>query len=556
MNKFLFYDNIENYLTEEERRGIQEKPKVEASIQARWIPKINPKYRQGSNEPKKINKRILNVGFYNVPAEIVDVLDKELGVKPNAEYPSEDKKTYNIVYNCNDIYSESETAAKKARMAFKIFNQYGYKLPDIDTLMTNIREYDKAEEESNEKWIELVQELGNAETNEMVNRFVKMYSKIYQEVYGHKLSWDTVRMILSQKPDATLVFTEYEWLHTFNCRVNPGAQKIYYLAPYSNRRQIEGDYDLLKKYADSHGITFNRDKEFTGHATYGISLKAAKTVNMLCIAVGYDQSEVTPIESEDDWRQTKYGMVNNMTGEPNELTADFLNTLQPNDENAEEYKKLKELISDNAKFYYAILTSQLMRKDAKLGQYFGALGNENKNPDYTALLPKVLKKIVDGMLEDEYKIKKPADRVASRDRITGEILFLCGVWDGTALSAVKGGTIDRATAVHDSNIVNEILKFLDTKRNATIAKLKSAIKDLPKDNTPKQKTGRAVNESLEENITLCTPEKFIKDLGLKVVGAGEMNDEDFEYWNKENQKQVNNLMERIDKVLKDNKQWM
>lgn len=555
MNEFLFYDNIEKYLTEEELKGIQEKPKVEASIQARWIPKINPKYREGSNEPRKIPKRILNVSFYNVPGEIVDVLDRELGVKPNKEFPSEDYKTYNIIYNCKDIYSKSETDAKKARMAFEILNQYGYKLPSIDSLMTNINEYEKAEEESNEKWTELIRELGNTETNEIVNRFVKMYSKIYQEVYGHKLSWDTVKMILTQKPDATLVFTEYDWLHTFNCRVNPGAQEIRYLAPYSDRREIENNYNLLKKHADSHGIIFNKNKEFTGHAKYGVSLDAAKTTGILCIAVGYDQSDVTPIDSEDDWRQTKYGMVNNLTGEPNELTSDFLNTLQPNDENAEEYKKLKELISDNAKFYYSVLANQVMRTDKKLGQYFYALGNENKNPDYAVLLPKILKKIVDGMLEDEYKIKKPSDRVVPRDRITGEILFLCGVWDGTALSAVKGGTIDKATAVHDSNIVNEILKLLDTKRNTAITKLKNAIKDMPKDKTPNPKTETSVNESIEENIALCTPEKFIKDLGLNLVGSGEMNDEDFEYWNKENQKQVNSLMERMNNTLREKKQW-
>ena len=117
MSEFLFYDNIENYLTEEERRGIQEKPKVEASIQARWIPKINPKYRQGSNEPKKINKRILNVGFYNVPAEIVDVLDKELGIKPNAEYPSEDKKTYNIKLSAAMRVLGMESGSKWALLA-------------------------------------------------------------------------------------------------------------------------------------------------------------------------------------------------------------------------------------------------------------------------------------------------------------------------------------------------------------------------------------------------------------------------------------------------------
>lgn len=544
MGNFLFFEDIRNFLTEAEINNLQKKLNVR--VKAFWSKKINPKFRanatNGEKQEKYILKRTLNVWFNEIPAEQVDyIAQKVAGKEPNKEIKNEDG-TYNFAYNCVDIENDAVVNA-----IFDYFRNQGYNVPDAATLTKNIpdeADLSAAEEKSQEKWMELVSELGNGQTNELVEKYIQMFSKIYQYVYGHKLSFRNAQLILSQKPNASLVLTEDDWMRFFKCKVNPGAQKILYWGRISDRHLKT--FDDAQRRADSKGITYNKQQtEFRGHATLGLQIDDAES-NGFCPVYGYDSSDVTPIDPNNDLREKWYGMKNNLTGEPNEITADLLKTLNPNDENNAEYQEIRKLINNNAKLYFKTLIPVLQQRNEQLANRF--LQAEKQNMDYGKLLPKLIRQIVDKRVEEEYKIPNPQKRVTERERISGEILYLCGVWDANALQAVKGGQITKENLVHDSNIINEILTILDKGTRSQLQKLKTLIgnANIPARN-PEQ---TAMNEETMNEQTFCTPEKLAHDLELQVVDSDRMSDDDFNVKNKENQDAVYEMLDRIMKIYK------
>ena len=155
--------------------------------------------------------------------------------------------------------------------------------------------------------------------------------------------------------------------------------------------------------------------------------------------------------------------------------------------------------------------------------------------------------MVDGWLEDEYKVKKQSDRDKTRNWIVGMVLVFCNVWTPSALSAVRGGKVTYEEAAHYSTIINKLLTLLNDGAQDVVKKIQGHV-NVPKNNNQES---NMVNEGILNGKNACTPEKFIQMLGLQVVqnnNEGGMSDEEFNQKRDENMTQMYEMLTRMNNV--------
>ena len=558
MANFLFYNDIRQYLTEEEQAALENGGQFFVSVGAYWSKAANMDYDPNDpNSPKTINVRVLNINFKNVSLDALDDIEKAgLAIWKNSSalgrfHGKNPNGTYNFTYNCK---RENDKAWNIMVKAIAILQQY-YKEPILDEIRKQIEgipqtgEIEKTEKLANEKWIKMVQDLGNGETNELIEKFIQLFGKVYEWHYGHKLTLNNAKLILSQKPDATLIFTEYDWKRMYNHVPRPGAQKILFWAPNSNKRNLDNAFDKQKERADAMGIQFDKTYQHSTQSKNAMAIEIAETYGSYRPAYGYDVSDVEPVTPEDAEKlQNTYGMINNLTGEMNQYTTDFVsNSMKDNGQDDRWYKSMQDLIGNNAKLLYLVLVENLAKdpNTAEIAQKYGSYGNPKNNPNFVQLLPKLMNYMVDGWLEDEYKVKKPSDRALARNRIVGMVLCFCNVWTPAALTQIRGGQITYEEAAHYSTLINKMLTLLNDGAQEIVKSVRNHVKSIPQEAVNGE---QMVNEGILNGNNQCTPEKFIQMLGLQVVNNG-MTDDEFKQKRDENMSAMYEMLQRMNNTF-------
>ena len=548
------------------QRTVNGKP-LDVNVQQTWR-------FETPKEPVMVNGKPFNktsylfFNFNNIPYDEVEQLAKYTMQNPvSLKETDSDNDLWSVSYVCQDFNNMRQKGTKAVHFALDYFKKKGYEVPSLEVLMKNVvtpEEYLGVVKKADEKWAELLSDLGKPETMELVKKYIQRFGKIYMQVYGHQLTFRNAKMILAQKPDATLVMTENNWLKFFNCRVNPNAKKIIYVGRWSDISNK--NIDDAQRYADTHGIKFDKTKsEYQGHADYGLEIADSSSWST-CLVVGYDSSDVTPIDKENDWRETRFGMKNNLTGEPNELTAAYYNEIDNElGKKKEEYNRLKNVLNDNARLSFQTIMvmlrqvnpeafNRIYKKAEQLSKSTTDSSQNNfqeeGNSYYMTLTSDAVNALVETKLDRDYKVRRDIHRAAGQKLISGMILYALGVWDANALSSIGGETIDKNSVVHYSNILNDILEHVESIHNTQVEKIKTMIRDMETNKnqetepqTQQQQYKQVANENVihhlnEMRFSSITPQQFANLLNLKVVD-NEPSDNDTleeelltEYYNK------------------------
>lgn len=567
MSNFLFYDDIKQYLTEEEQTNLENNGQFFVTVGAYWTKSPNMDYDPNDpNSQRTLNIRTLNINFKNVSLDALDDIEKaglaiwRTSAKLGRFHGENPNGTYNFTYNCK---RENDKAWNIMMKAVAILQQY-YRQPIIDEIKRQVNqipengEIENVERLANEKWIKMVQDLGNGETNELIERFIEIFGKVYEWHYGHKLTFNNAKLILSQKPDATLIFTAYDWKRLYNHVPRDGAKPITYWAPYSNKRNVDNNFKKQKERADVMGIQFDKGYEHSTQSKNALAMEVSDLYGDYLPVHGYDVSDVVPLTPEDAERlQNTYGFINNLTGEMNQLTSDYVDSLGAKEGKEKRYESIRNLINDNAKLLYLVLVENLEKdpKTEQLAIQYGRKAHPSQKPDFSKLLPNLVRNIVDNWLEDEYKVKKAGDRVKARERITGMVLYFCGVWDANALAAVRGGNVTKEEAAHYSTIINRLLTLLDEGKKVKVKELRDLIK-FPEGEERKVGTVPETNTTMNENIineqVYCTPEKLVQMLDLQLIPSDgqTMTDDEFNQKRNDNMAEMYEMLQRINNLSK------
>ena len=560
MENFLFYDDIKQYLTEEEQAALENNGQFFVSVGAYWSKVANMDYNpQDPNSPKHTNVRTLNINFKNVSLDALSEIESaglaiwKTSAKLGRFHGENPNGTYNFTYN---IKRENDKAWNIMLKAIQILQKY-YKEPILEEIQEQIQgipetgEIENTEKLANEKWIKMIQDLGNGETNELIERFIKLFGQVYEWHYGHKLTVRNAKLIISQKPDASLIFTAYDWKRMYNHVPRTGAQPILFWAPNSDKRNKDNAFNKQKERADAMGIRFDKTYQHSTQSKNAMAIEIAETYGSFRPAYGYDVSDVEPIRPEDAEKlENTLGMINNLTGEMNQYTTDFVSNSM-SDKNDEWYKGMQNLMKDNAAFLYYVLVQNLKQNPdtAEIGKQYGAKGNAKNNPDFRRLLPNLMGYIVDQWLEDEYKVKKPSDRAVTRNWIVGMVLVFCNVWTPSALSSVRGGKVTYEQAAHYSTLINKLLNLLNDGAQSVVKNVREHMKNMPQEtNDNNTEQHEMVNEGILNGNNVCTPEKFIQMLGLQVVDDG-MSDDEFNQKRNENMERMYEMLQRMNNTF-------
>lgn len=558
MENFLFFEDIKKYLKEGEE--LPQKPNVlDLNVQQSWQKKTNFKFRKaaatdGQNQMMNELKPVLFFNFKNIPLDLLNELDSIIGEDKVINAKPMGNDMYSFALMCKDYNMPRQKDTMVVNAALNFFKEKGYELPNINELMKNTTsqaEFAQVEQNANEKWMEMLQDIGSGKANAIVERYIQIFGKIFDYVHGHQLSFRNAKLILSQKPDATFVFTEDKWLKVFNCGVRPGAQRIIYMAKWSNLEQKSADD--AQQYANAHGIDFNKnDKNYQGHAMYGMKLNASETWGGFAPAVGYDNSDVFPLDPNDDWRVTRYGMKNNLTGEPNDKTKEYMGGMEPKEGMEDSYNQIKELLNNNARLYLELLIKYLQKTNQTnlLGKY--KIDPNNPETNYVDIFSKLLREVVDGMVEKEYKIVRDVNRAESVGRICAVVLYLCGVWNADSLKTLQGNVVTKETLIHDSNIINVIMELFAKGREHLQNKLKTMIMNLPGTEKKEEPNTMGLNEVKKElyEMQFMTPEKLARLLRLQVTDSEETPENNINTMVNENKTSFYEFTDRMNKAYK------
>lgn len=559
MNDYLFFEDISNYLKEGEQ--MPQQPKVlDVNVQQSWKKMTNFGYRKGvdPNDPNNGINQLRPILFFNfkITPDEFEQLSEKFGnslskymcnVQENGEYV-----TFALKINKLDTKNQG---SKVVNAVFDFFKELGYQVPSQEELLKNTvskEDFIETEKNANEKWTEMLQSLASGELDEVAEKYIQIFGKLFEYVHGHQLSLRNAKLILSQKPNASFVTTANNWEKFFNCKVRPDAQKITYYADWSDMNKVGADD--AQKFADTHGIDFNKnDTKYQGQAMYAMKLQASNRYGIGGPAVGYDSSEVDPIDPNDDWRITRYGMKNNLTGEPNDLTREYLSQTSVPPENEKLYNTLKKMLDNNAELYFKVLVTRLeeMGMNDIVAKYRNMAKTKN-NPDFFTLFPRLLREYVDKLLESEYKIARDTHRAASVTRICGVVLYMCGVWDSQSITALKGGVVNKETLIHDSNIINKLLEMFSKEREGVQRELIKLIKNAEIKQPNKEMTDNntmGLNEVKKEMFEqiLMTPDKLANMLDLKVVDDNKPSDEETI---QENREKFYEMVQRMNNTFK------
>lgn len=545
MNNYLFFENISNYLKEGEQ--MPQQPKVlDVNVQQSWKKMTNFGYRKGvdPNDPNNGINQLRPILFFNfkITPDEFEQLSEKFGNSLSKYMCNVQENGNNVTFalKINKLDTKNQ-GSKVVNAVFDFFKGLGYQVPSQEELLKNTvskEDFIETEKNANEKWTEMLQSLASGELDEVAEKYIQIFGKLFEYVHGHQLSLRNAKLILSQKPNASFVTTANNWEKFFNCKVRPDAQKITYYADWSDMNKVGADD--AQKFADTHGIDFNKnDAKYQGQAMYAMKLQASNRYGIGGPAVGYDSSEVDPIDPNDDWRITRYGMKNNLTGEPNDLTREYLSQTSVPPENEKLYNTLKKMLDNNAELYFKVLVTRLeeMGMNDIVAKYRSMAKTKN-NPDFFTLFPRLLREYVDKLLESEYKIARDTHRAASVTRICGVVLYMCGVWDSQSITALKGGVVNKETLIHDSNIINKLLEMFSKEREGVQRELvklikNSEIKQPNKEMTDNNTMGlNEVKKEMFEQI-LMTPDKLANMLDLKVVDDNKPSDEETIQDNKE-----------------------
>lgn len=167
-------------------------------------------------------------------------------------------------------------------------------------------------------WAKYIENINDPKTQELL----KMYARIgVDKEYGHILSIKNVALIRAIDSDATFVAPPKKWLE-FNRYVVPGARKFIVYCP-DDREGRKFDFNRVQSVIDRMG--------WKGCAYTDLPIQVQTQVDIKCHQLGigtywpcteFDVKDTRVIPGKEDLFTTQAGLLNNLTGEINDVAKE------------------------------------------------------------------------------------------------------------------------------------------------------------------------------------------------------------------------------------------
>lgn len=234
-----------------------------------------------------------------------------------------------------DKIADVPKVASQLESAIKSLSQYSeeyverlcknlqYSIEDRVTEEDNIN----AEKSKISNWKDLMSRLDDPEVRKRL--LMLQTTENYGRQYGHVLSQNNIKEILLQMPTASFVTTRSGWA-VFDRVVNPGARRIRYTL------KIDSGYGNGSAYDDvARRLGFKDYKEAKSlgsqHILHKINVEVGnKGYGKFQKVIGYDVSDTTPIDPNNDKWAQEIGLLSNLTGALNQSAIDYDQKIDPN----------------------------------------------------------------------------------------------------------------------------------------------------------------------------------------------------------------------------------
>lgn len=310
--------------------------------------RINKAFSQATNTEKEYISVILSHVWKDGVQQLVDAINQS--VPKHIMNAAPKNNTVEIRVNIA-MKDEVPYYVNKLSDAIKQLNDYSEQSVDnmcvsiydaIDEVATP-DDINNAKEKSISNWQDMLSRLEDPNVRRQLLRY--QTTNDYARAYGHVLSPNNVKDVLSQFPTASFVAEASTWKRIFNRTIQPGAQRIVVTKPIPQ----SNPYSALDNAAIACGYkSFKDAKEQTKNATQVINkikIMASKKASFFHKVVMYDVSEtLPPLDPKLDVWTNQIGLSDNINGVLNDKAQMF------DDENQSATKiNNQKVISQNQK---------------------------------------------------------------------------------------------------------------------------------------------------------------------------------------------------------------
>ena len=240
-----------------------------------------------------------------------------------------------ILYIPKDKLGDVQKVQSQLESAIKSLDQYNEEYVErfcrnlSYSIEDRVTEEDTINAEKNKikNWKDLMSRLDDPEVRKRL--LMLQTTENYGRQYGHVLSQNNIKEILLQFPSASFVTTRSGWA-LFDRTVNPGATRIKYT------QKVDSGYNGSSYDDIARSLGFKDYKEARSigstQVLHKINVEAGKLskYGKFKPVIGYDVSETTPIDPNDDKWAKEIGLLSNLTGALNQSAIDYDQQIDPN----------------------------------------------------------------------------------------------------------------------------------------------------------------------------------------------------------------------------------
>lgn len=414
---------------------------------------------------KNPNKKYIN--FIN--------LDQELRMKLRTKFGAMISKSgKEAVYATEHPEDENDPNTAKIVKAMKVIAHTGnYETPTIEEILNRLasaRPYTATQEENKElqenfdkQWQEFFEHINDPDVQELLKSLSNFGME--DETYGWEFSVFNAMLIKTQRPNATFVQTQNQWMDLWDREVVEGAKPIIVKIPKSKKnRRYNKDSERLDKMGE---VGYDADTQFKDLSTQQQEYIDIKVVEWLgngqfMSLLYYDVADTRLIQgaTEDRWA-TEVGFENNLNGKlnaPAQMSKDDAES-----ENKDVIQqKLYGSESGNVK-----LACDALAKGVKASFPDLQIVIPPKNCDekmYKNIYRQNLLKVSDLFIETKKQIVKPENRAHGAQLATIIVMCLTKVSPEFVARKLRNGELTMDDYMSLRTVVNSIITLINRNR--------------------------------------------------------------------------------------------
>jgi hypothetical protein len=357
-------------------------------------------------------------------------------------------------------------------------------MPSIESLLeklSNCESYTATKEERknleqsfDEMWMNFLQHIDDPDIQELIKSFSNF--GMADDTFGWQLSVENAMRVKMQRPDATFVQTESQWMDLFNREVKPNSRYILVVVPYSmkNRKyntQAERK-STMKDAGYSDEVKFSdlttQQKEFVD-----ITAASWRGNGKFFIMKYYDISDtqLASWANEDNW-SNEAGFENNLTGSLNGIAK-----VQKDESGAPNEEELQQKLYGDERGNIKKASESLIRGVAKNFPDIKLVNPTTTTDERMVknIYQQNLVKVADFMIERKLQIVKPENREHASHIAAVFVMCLTKVSPVAVARRLANNELTMNEYMSLRDVINSIITMIN--RNVTVKETYNYIKE-------------------------------------------------------------------------------